>query len=66
MTNGPIHATGSLIGLPPSSSTSSAGERLSWTSAARTVIESPGPKTASCPVATAIFSTPTVPAPAST
>ena len=30
MTNGPAHASGSRIGRPPTTITSSFGERLSW------------------------------------
>ena len=47
ITNGPPQATGSRIGRPPSTITSSDGLRLSWCAAAETVIPSPAPSTAS-------------------
>ena len=37
ITNGPAQASGSLIGRPPTTMTSSLGERLSWLASAVTV-----------------------------
>ena len=63
MTNGPAQASGSLIGRPPTTITSIAGERLSWLRSAARVRKSPAPSTADWPIRIGRASVPTVPAP---
>ena len=66
ITNGPYCATGSPMGRPPRSSTSSSGALLSCVASAASVRWSPAPNTASWPVRTGRPAEPTVPLPAST
>src|SRR5437899_2313070 len=49
MTNGPYQATGSRIGCPASTTTSTLGVVVDWCSSARSRRGSPGPKTTRSP-----------------